>query len=84
MNKYNFQTYFNTKNSYDGKEYICKTCHSKVIKGKLPCHATVNDMNVDDIPAQLASLEKTRTNTNSSTHSFSKDYYNAKRTAEKD
>ena len=58
VNKYSCQTYFNSKQSYDGKEYICKTCHSKVIKGKLPCQAVCNGMNVDEIPPQLASLEK--------------------------
>ena len=44
--------------------------HSKVIKGKLPCQAVVNNMHVDEIPTKLSSLEKTRTNTNSSTNSI--------------
>lgn len=56
--KYTFQTYFNFQQSFDGKQYICNTCHSKVIKGKLPCQAVVNNMYVDEIPPQLASLEK--------------------------
>ena len=43
---------------FDGKEYICKTCYSKVIKGELPCQAVVNNMYVDETPTQLASLEK--------------------------
>ena len=33
------------------------TCHSKVIKGKLPCQAVVNSMYVDEIPIELSSLE---------------------------
>ena len=34
------------------------TCHSKVIKGKLPCQAVVNSMYVDEIPiVELSSLE---------------------------
>ena len=34
------------------------TCHSKVIKGKLPCQAVVNFMYVDEIPiVELSSLE---------------------------
>ena len=43
---------------FDGKEYICKTSYSKVIKGELPCQAVVNNMYVDETPTQLASLEK--------------------------
>ncbi|RMX44535.1 hypothetical protein pdam_00006061, partial [Pocillopora damicornis] len=38
-NKYPCQTFFNIQQSFDGKEYICKTCHSKVLKGELPCQA---------------------------------------------
>ena len=34
------------------------TCHSKVVKGKIPCQAVYNDMSVDEIPAELALLEK--------------------------
>jgi len=49
---------FTNKRSFDDKEYICKTCHSKVIKGKLPCQAVCNDMYVDIVPSELASLEK--------------------------
>lgn len=44
--------------SFDGKQYICRTCHSKVIKGKLPCQAVVNNMYVDEIPTELSSLGK--------------------------
>ena len=57
-NKYPCQTFFNIQQSFDGKEYICKTCHSKVIKGELPCQAVVNNMYVDETPTQLAELEK--------------------------
>ena len=31
--KYPCQTYFNIQQSFDGKQCICNTCHSKVIKG---------------------------------------------------
>ena len=41
--KYPCQTYFNIQQSFDGKQCICNTCHSKVIKGKLPCQAVVNN-----------------------------------------
>ena len=43
---------------YDGKEYICKTCHSEAIQGRLPCQAIVNNLNVDDIPTELGNLKK--------------------------
>ena len=43
---------------FDGKENICKTSYSKVIKGELPCQAVVNNIYVDETPTQLASLEK--------------------------
>ena len=54
----NIQTIFTEKLSFDNKEYICKTCHSKVIKGKVPCQAVYNDMFVGDIPTELSTLEK--------------------------
>ena len=57
-NKYPYQTFFNIEQSFDGKENICKTCYSKVIKGELPCQAVVNNMYVDETPTQLASREK--------------------------
>ena len=56
--KYPCQTYFNIQQSFDGKQCICNTCHSKVIKGKLPCQAVVNNMSVDEITTELSSLEK--------------------------
>ena len=57
-NKYPCQIFFNIQQSFDGKEYICKTCNSKVIHGELLCQAVVNNLYVDEIPTQLASLEK--------------------------
>ena len=51
------QDIFTKQESYD-KEYICKTCHSKMIRGKVPCQAVVNNLDVDDIPTELDSLEK--------------------------
>ena len=56
--KYPCQTYFSIQQSFDGKQCICNTCHSKVIKGKLPCQAVMNNMYVCEIPTELSSLEK--------------------------
>ena len=52
------QTYFNIQQLFDGKKYLCKTCRSKVIIGKLPCQAVVSNMYMDEIPRELSSLEK--------------------------
>ena len=56
--KYSNQHYFSIQTSFDGKEYICNTCNSKVKQGKVPCQAVINNMYVDDTPVELASLEK--------------------------
>ena len=61
----NKKKYINTDNtvftdvkSFDKKQYICKTCQSKLLKNIIPCQATCNDMYVDEIPTELSSLEK--------------------------
>ena len=58
QNKYPCQNYFSVQTSFDGKEYICKSCHLKVKDGKLLCQAVVNKMHVDEIPTELISLQK--------------------------
>ena len=54
--KYPCQKYFSIQQSFDRKHYICRTCHSMGIKGKLPCQAVVNNMHVDEIPRELQYL----------------------------
>ena len=44
--------------SFDDKHYICKTCHTKMLKGKVPCQAVCNKLCVDDLPPELSVLEK--------------------------
>ena len=44
--------------SFDGKQYICKTCHSKASQGKVPSQAACNKLAVDEIPQELSVLEK--------------------------
>ena len=34
--KYKIQHLFTDIASFDGKEYICKTCHLKILKGQIP------------------------------------------------
>ena len=58
LNKYPSDSMFNIKESYDGKEYICKTCQSKCIKNAIPCQAIINNLLVDDIPTELDCLRK--------------------------
>lgn len=55
--KYIIQHLFTGKKSFD-KEYICKTCSSKLSKGQIPCQAVHNKLMVDDIPSELECLEK--------------------------
>ena len=56
--KYGIQNLFTGKTSFDNKEYICKTCHSKLLKGQVPCQAVHNKLMVDEVPSELECLEK--------------------------
>ena len=56
--KYPCQTYFNIQQSFYGKQYTCNTHHSKIIKGKLPYMAVMNNIYGDEITTELSSLEK--------------------------
>ena len=56
--KYIRQDCFMIQFSFDGKGYICKTCDAKLVKGQKPCQAVVNNLFVDETPAELAALEK--------------------------
>ena len=55
-NKYPRQDCFMLQCSFDGKNYICKTCHAKLLKGQQPCQAVVNNLFVDETPTELAAL----------------------------
>ena len=57
--RYSFNSkVFTDVKSYDGKAYICKTCHLKIKKKTIPCQAVFNNLAVDDIPGELAGLRK--------------------------
>ena len=56
--KYNNQQIFTDIKSFDNKQYICRTCHSKIMKGQVPCQAACNKLYVDDTPPELSLLEK--------------------------
>ena len=57
-NKYSRQDCFMLQRSFDGKNYICRTCHAKLLKDQQPCQAVVNNLFVDETPTELAALEK--------------------------
>ena len=52
------QNLFTGKTSFDNQEYICKKCHSKLLRGQVPCQAVYNELMVDEIPSELECLEK--------------------------
>ena len=50
---------FTNVTSFNGNMYICNTCHVTIKKkNKTPCQAVYNNLAVDDVPPELASLEK--------------------------
>ena len=52
--------YFARIESFDGLEYICKTCHRKLqSKGdKTPCQAVCNKLDLYELPTELADINK--------------------------
>lgn len=52
------QDIFKIQSSFDGGEYICKTCHSNAVQGRLPCQAIVNNLYVNDVQTELENLQK--------------------------
>ena len=48
-------TMFTGLKSFDKREYICKTCNSKLSK---PCQAMYNNMIGDTVPTELECFEK--------------------------
>ena len=56
--KYTRQNCFVFQTSFDGNHYICKTCHGKLLKNQQPCQSAVNNLFVDETPAELSALQK--------------------------
>ena len=44
--------------SFDNHKYICKTCHSKLLKKKIPAQAVCNDMRICDVPERFSDIRK--------------------------
>ena len=45
-------------NSYDGCQYICKTCDIKLKKKKIPCQALWNKLQLSEFPDHIPCLNK--------------------------
>ena len=59
-NKYiNFDSFrYNKVDSYDGCQYICQTCDRKLKRGKIPCQAVCNNLEIFQFPNGTPSLNK--------------------------
>jgi len=44
--------------SFDGKEYIYTTCHSKLKKGKIPPQAVSNNLQIFSLPESICTLRR--------------------------
>ena len=44
--------------SFDDKEYVCKTCHKKLLKNKVPCQAVANDLQIINLPERFSDIRK--------------------------
>ena len=71
------------QHSFDGKNYICRTCHAKLLKDQQPCQAVVNNLFVDETPTELAPLEKLEQILVAQRIVFEKNCNNAERTTKK-
>ena len=44
--------------SFDGRQYICHTCHKRLLKGNIPCQAVCNKLEVFKLPSDIPELRK--------------------------
>jgi len=54
-------TFFKSR-EFDGKEYVCTTCHSKLKKGKVPPQAVSNNLKIFDLPESISTLRRLEKN----------------------
>ena len=50
--------FYSRVHSFDNKEYICKTCHSKLTKNNIPSQAVYNDLKIHDLPENFSDIRK--------------------------
>ena len=46
----------------DGKQYICITCHKKLLKGTVPAQAVCNNLQIIELPSRFRDLRKLEEN----------------------
>ena len=68
VSRFDFSNYSSVVNqlvqllgSYDHGVYLCKTCHSKVKKNKVPCQAVSNKLSVEWLPREFINLRRLET-----------------------
>ena len=44
--------------SADGKQYICITCHKKLLKGTVPAQIVCHNLQIFELPSRFRDLEK--------------------------
>ena len=49
---------FSLVRSYTGDYYICKTCHKKLKKGKIPCQSVYNKLDIFKLPRQFTDIRR--------------------------
>ena len=58
VNYKDFKIDFVTKANYDGKVYVCMTCHKSIMKKRTACEAVSNKLDVEVAPKQLQNLRR--------------------------
>ena len=56
--KFNFKMDYMPAATFDNRLYICLTCHKSVSKGKIPCPAVCNKLEVEAAPKVLQDLRR--------------------------
>ena len=50
--------FYSRVKSFDSLEYICRTCHSKLLKNKIPAQAVCNDLRIFNLPERFSDIRK--------------------------
>ena len=53
-----FKIDYMAKATYDGKVYVCMTCHKSIVKKRTPCQSVYKKLHVEVAPKQLQNLSK--------------------------
>ena len=58
VNYKDFKIDYVAKATYDGKVYVCMTCHKSILKKRTPCQGVSNKLDREVAPKQLENLKK--------------------------